>query len=218
MGTGIELFVDHGWGNEHVLACVTPSRHACYKGVDAWPVGRSEYVVAYCQKNDFGWSPYSPRTKFRTFPTSRSLARGRGRSATRNSSHAVDVDDTDDGRRRSRPNAASSRHRQEQEGVVVHQMNTIAANDDASESPEKPAKRGKLEKNQMHGGRRHQHHCADDVESPEKPAEQASSKTTMEMHHIKRASASRTSRRPPPSSPTPVRVLRSRTVVRVSYR
>ena len=116
VGTGIELFVDHGWGNElrPLAGALSSSRHACYKGVVVPGLSAdTEYAVAYCQKNDFGWSPYSPRTKFRTLSdveiTGTRTREERDEELKR---HAVDVDDTDD-----------------------------------EMSPEKPAKRGKLEKN-----------------------------------------------------------------------
>ena len=116
VGTGIELFVDHGWGNElrPLAGALSSSRHACYKGVVVPGLSPdTEYAVAYCQKNDFGWSPYSPRTKFRTLSdveiTGTRTREERDEELKR---HAVDVDDTDD-----------------------------------EMSPEKPAKRGKLEKN-----------------------------------------------------------------------
>ena len=100
VGTGIELFVDHGWGNElrPLAGALSSSRHACYKGVVVPGLSAdTEYAVAYCQKNDFGWSPYSPRTKFRTLSdveiTGTRTREERDEELKR---HAVDVDDTDD--------------------------------------------------------------------------------------------------------------------------
>ena len=89
-------------------------RADCYKGVVVPGLSAdTEYEVAYCQRNDFGWSRYSPRTKFRTLSdveiTGTKTQEERDEELKR---HAVDVDDTDD-----------------------------------EMSPEKPAKRGKLEKN-----------------------------------------------------------------------
>ena len=115
VGTGIELFVDHGWGNElrPLAGALSSSRHACYKGVVVPGLSAdTEYAVAYCQKNDFGWSPHSPRTKFRTLS---------------------DVEIT------------GTRTREERDEELKRHAVDVDADDDAS--PEKPAKRGKLEKN-----------------------------------------------------------------------
>ena len=99
VGTGIELFVDHGWGNElrPLAGALSSSRHACYKGVVVPGLSAdTEYAVAYCQKNDFGWSPYSPRTKFRTLSdveiTGTKTQEERDEELKR---HAVDVDADD---------------------------------------------------------------------------------------------------------------------------
>ena len=118
VGTGVDLLVDHRSGNKLVASgtptATTSPRADCYTGVVVPGLSAdTEYAVAYCQKNDFGWSPYSPRTKFRTLSdveiTGTRTREERDEELKR---HAVDVDDTDD-----------------------------------EMSPEKPAKRGKLEKN-----------------------------------------------------------------------
>ena len=118
VGTGIELFVDHGWGNElrPLAGALSSSRHACYKGVVVPGLSAdTEYAVAYSQKGGFGWSPsYSPRTKFRTLSSDDFEIMGTKTREERDEElkrHAIDVDVDDDA------------------------------------SPEKPAKRGKLEKN-----------------------------------------------------------------------
>ena len=118
VGTGIELFVDHGWGNElrPLAGALSSSRHACYKGVVVPGLSAdTEYAVAYSQKGGFGWSPsYSPRTKFRTL-----------------SSDDFEITGT--------------RTREERDEELKRHAVDVDADDDAS--PEKPAKRGKLEKN-----------------------------------------------------------------------
>ena len=113
--TGVQLFVDHGCGNElrPLAGALSSSRHACYKGVVVPGLSADTYyAVAYCQKNDFGWSPYSPRAKFRTLS---------------------DVEIT------------GTRTREERDEELKRHAVDVDADGDAS--PEKPAKRGKLEKN-----------------------------------------------------------------------
>ena len=116
--TGIELAVDHGGGNKLVprfTAGATASPRAdCYKGfVVSGLSPDTEYAVAYCQKNDIDWSPYSPRTKIRTL-----------------SSDVV---------------ITGTKTREERDEELKRHAVDVDADDDAS--PEKPAKRGKLEKN-----------------------------------------------------------------------
>ena len=118
VGTGVQLVVDHGSGNKLVASgtptATTSPRADCYKGVVVPGLSAdTEYEVTYSQENDFGWSPFSPRTKIRTLSdveiTGTKTQEERDEELKR---HAVDVDDTDD-----------------------------------EMSPEKPAKRGKPEKN-----------------------------------------------------------------------
>ena len=99
--TGVELFVDHGRGNElnprGTAGARTSPRAECYKGVVVPGLSAdTEYEVAYCQKNDFGWSRYSPRTKFRTLSdveiTGTRTQEERDEELKR---HAVDVDADD---------------------------------------------------------------------------------------------------------------------------
>ena len=116
--TGIELLVDHRSGNKLVpsgTAGATASPRAdCYKGfVVSGLSPDTEYAVAYCQKNDIDWSPYSPRTKIRTL-----------------SSDVV---------------ITGTKTREERDEELKRHAVDVDADDDAS--PEKPAKRGKLEKN-----------------------------------------------------------------------
>ena len=116
--TGIELAVDHAGGNKLVpratVGATASPRADCYKGFVVPGLSPdTEYAVAYCQKNDFDWSPYSRRTTFRTLSddviiTGTKTREERDEELKR---HAIDVDVDDDA------------------------------------SPEKPAKRGKLEKN-----------------------------------------------------------------------
>ena len=114
VGTGVGLFVDHANGIKLLPVCsAASSRAECYKGVVVPGLSAdTEYEVAYCQRNDFGWSRYSPRTKFRTLS---------------------DVEIT------------GTRTREERDEELKRHAVDVDADDEAS--PEKPAKRGKLEKN-----------------------------------------------------------------------
>ena len=97
--TGVGLFVDHANGVKLLPVCsAASSRAECYKGVVVPGLSAdTEYEVAYCQKNDFGWSRYSPRTKIRTLSdveiTGTRTREERDEELKR---HAVDVDADDD--------------------------------------------------------------------------------------------------------------------------
>ena len=96
--TGVGLFVDHANGIKLLPVCsAASSRAECYKGVVVPGLSAdTEYEVAYCQRNDFGWSRYSPRTKFRTLSdveiTGTRTREERDEELKR---HAVDVDADD---------------------------------------------------------------------------------------------------------------------------
>ena len=100
VGTGIELFVDHGWGNElrPLAGALSSSRHACYKGVVVPGLSAdTEYEVNYSKKSGFGWSPFSPRTKIRTLPDDVEITGTRTQEERDEElkRHAVDVDADD---------------------------------------------------------------------------------------------------------------------------
>ena len=99
VGTGVRLLVDSTSGNKlNPLGTGTASPRAeCYTGVVVPGLSAdTEYEVAYCQENDFGWSRYSPRTTFRTLSdveiTGTRTQEERDEELKR---HAVDVDADD---------------------------------------------------------------------------------------------------------------------------
>ena len=110
VGTGIELFVDHGWGNElrPLAGALSSSRHACYKGVVVPGLSPDTEYEVYCkQGNVFGWSsgsPSVPGCKFRTLSdveiTGTQTQAERDLELRR---QAVDADDDDDPPPASRP-------------------------------------------------------------------------------------------------------------------
>ncbi len=98
VGTGVQLLVDR---NKLVpsgtAGARTSTRAACYKGIVVPGLSPdTEYEVYYCQKNGFGWSRDSPRTKFRTLSdveiTGTRTQEERDEELKR---HAVDVDADD---------------------------------------------------------------------------------------------------------------------------
>ena len=103
VGTGVQLVVDHGSGNKLVASgtptATTSPRADCYKGVVVPGLSAdTEYEVTYSQENDFGWSPFSPRTKIRTLPDDVEITGTRTQEERDEElkRHAVDVDVDDD--------------------------------------------------------------------------------------------------------------------------